>query len=63
MQWLIMMDTAELVTLHEADTTYSSNPARGVQLYMSCIQIKVTSSGSQSLPGGTSFPGMSCILT
>ncbi|KAF9462925.1 glycoside hydrolase family 61 protein [Collybia nuda] len=48
---------AELVTLHEADALYSQNPIRGVQLYMSCAQIKVTSSGSLQLPGGTSFPG------
>ncbi|KAF8075049.1 glycoside hydrolase family 61 protein [Lyophyllum atratum] len=48
---------AELVALHEADSLYSQNPIRGVQLYMSCVQIRVTSSGSQSLPGGTSFPG------
>ncbi|GLB41733.1 putative glycoside hydrolase family 61 protein [Lyophyllum shimeji] len=48
---------AELVALHEADALYSQNPIRGVQLYMSCAQIRVTSNGSQSLPGGTSFPG------
>ncbi|KAF5373265.1 hypothetical protein D9615_007473 [Tricholomella constricta] len=48
---------AEIVALHEADSLYTQNPIRGVQLYMSCAQIKVTSSGSQSLPGGTSFPG------
>ncbi|CAE6444205.1 unnamed protein product [Rhizoctonia solani] len=41
----------ELVTLHEADTAYNVNPARGVQLYMECIQFKVTSNGSK-LPAG-----------
>ncbi|CAE6444696.1 unnamed protein product, partial [Rhizoctonia solani] len=46
----------ELITLHEADTAYSSNPARGVQLYMSCIQIEVETSGS-ALPSGVAFPG------
>ncbi|RDB23534.1 Endo-beta-1,4-glucanase D [Hypsizygus marmoreus] len=48
---------AELVTLHEADALYTQNPVRGVQLYPGCAQIKVTSSGSQQLPGGLSFPG------
>lgn len=47
----------ELITLHEADAAYSSNPSRGAQLYMECIQIEVTSNGSVTLPGGTSFPG------
>ncbi|KAG8959124.1 hypothetical protein FRC03_008415 [Tulasnella sp. 419] len=46
----------ELLTLHESDTTYISNSARGIQLYMNCVQIKVTSSGS-ALPSGVSFPG------
>ncbi|CAE6387216.1 unnamed protein product [Rhizoctonia solani] len=47
----------ELITLHEADTAYSANPARGVQFYMSCIQIEVQSSGS-TLPSGVAFPGL-----
>ncbi|KAG5636672.1 hypothetical protein H0H81_007234 [Sphagnurus paluster] len=47
----------EIVALHEADSLYSQNSARGAQLYMSCIQFKVTSNGNQGLPGGTSFPG------
>ncbi|KAF8670812.1 Glycoside hydrolase family 18 protein [Rhizoctonia solani] len=42
----------ELVTLHEADTAFNVNSARGVQLYMECIQFKVTSSGSVKLPAG-----------
>ncbi|CAE6444190.1 unnamed protein product [Rhizoctonia solani] len=47
----------ELVTLHEADTAYNVNlnPARGVQLYMECIQFKVTSGGSVALSGGIDF--------
>ncbi|KAG5638421.1 hypothetical protein H0H81_012752 [Sphagnurus paluster] len=49
--------TAEIVALHEADSLYSQNSARGAQLYMSCIQVRVTSGGNQGLPGGTSFPG------
>ncbi|KAJ3039840.1 hypothetical protein HDV00_011749 [Rhizophlyctis rosea] len=47
----------ELITLHEADTAYSANPARGVQLYPNCIQLEVVSSGSLTLPSGVSFPG------
>ncbi|KAG5638420.1 hypothetical protein H0H81_012751 [Sphagnurus paluster] len=47
----------EIAALHEADALYTQNPARGVQMYMSCIQFKVTSNGNQALPGGTSFPG------
>ncbi|CAE6482665.1 unnamed protein product [Rhizoctonia solani] len=45
----------EIVTLHESDTAYNVNPARGVQLYMECIQFKVVSSGSVSLPAGIDF--------
>ncbi|RDB17907.1 putative endo-beta-1,4-glucanase D [Hypsizygus marmoreus] len=48
---------AEIVALHEANVAYSANSARGAQLYMSCVQIKVTSSGTQTLPGGSTFPG------
>ncbi|KAI0338578.1 glycoside hydrolase family 61 protein [Trametopsis cervina] len=48
---------AEIVALHEADALYSQNPIRGVQLYMSCSQIRVTSNGSKTLPTGVSFPG------
>ncbi|CAE6425933.1 unnamed protein product [Rhizoctonia solani] len=45
----------ELVTLHEADTAYNVNPARGVQLYMECIQFKIVSSGSTKIPAGIDF--------
>ncbi|KAG8721019.1 hypothetical protein FRC08_016329 [Ceratobasidium sp. 394] len=47
---------AEIVALHEANVSYQSNPVRGAQLYMSCVQIAVTSSGS-ALPSGVAFPG------
>ncbi|KAG8922320.1 hypothetical protein FRC02_011946 [Tulasnella sp. 418] len=47
----------ELLTLHEADTTYDVNSARGIQLYMNCVQIRITSSGGSTLPSGVSFPG------
>ncbi|CAE6404081.1 unnamed protein product [Rhizoctonia solani] len=45
----------EVIALHESDTAYNVNPARGVQLYMECIQFKVVSSGSVSLPAGIDF--------
>ncbi|KAJ3035888.1 hypothetical protein HK097_003995, partial [Rhizophlyctis rosea] len=47
----------ELFTLHEADTAYSSNPARGIQLYPACLQFEVAGSGSLTLPSGVAFPG------
>ncbi|QRV94310.1 glycoside hydrolase family 61 protein [Ceratobasidium sp. AG-Ba] len=47
---------AEVIALHEADVSYASNSVRGAQLYMSCAQIAVTSSGS-TLPSGVAFPG------
>lgn len=53
------MRLAEIIALHEADVPYSANAARGAQLYMNCVQIKVTSNGGSSLPGGSQFPGMS----
>lgn len=47
----------ELVTLHEAESIFLDNPARGVQIYMACVQIKVLGSGEVELPGGVGFPG------
>ncbi|PPQ73742.1 hypothetical protein CVT25_001619 [Psilocybe cyanescens] len=47
----------EIIALHEANVPYSANAARGAQLYMNCVQIKVTSSGGSNFPGGSSFPG------
>ncbi|RXW23287.1 hypothetical protein EST38_g2580 [Candolleomyces aberdarensis] len=47
----------EIIALHEGDTLFTQNPARGAQLYPSCVQIKVTSNGNKALPGGTVFPG------
>lgn len=50
----------EIIGLHEADTAYDQNSARGAQFYPSCIQIEVTGSGSATpdtnfaLPGGYS---------
>ncbi|KAF9453606.1 lytic polysaccharide monooxygenase [Macrolepiota fuliginosa MF-IS2] len=48
---------AEIVALHEADVAYATNSLRGAQNYMSCVQITIAAGGSQSLPGGTSWPG------
>jgi len=48
---------AEIIALHEADVAYNVNPIRGVQLYMSCVQVSVTSAGNQTLPAGIQFPG------
>ncbi|KDN37185.1 hypothetical protein RSAG8_10317, partial [Rhizoctonia solani AG-8 WAC10335] len=45
----------ELVTLHEADTAYNVNSARGVQLYMECVQLKIVSNGSTKIPAGIDF--------
>lgn len=45
----------EFVTLHEADAQFAVNPARGVQLYMECIQFKITSSGSKTITDGIDF--------
>jgi len=47
----------ELITLHEAEVAHTGNGNRGVQLYMECIQIEVTGSGTVTLPQGVSFPG------
>ncbi|KAL9105420.1 MAG: hypothetical protein Q9227_009413 [Pyrenula ochraceoflavens] len=40
----------EIIALHEADTAYTSNPARGAQFYPSCVQFKVSGSGSATPP-------------
>ncbi|QRV95908.1 glycoside hydrolase family 61 protein [Ceratobasidium sp. AG-Ba] len=42
----------EIVALHEGDTDFKANKARGAQYYMSCAQLKVVSSGSVKLTGG-----------
>lgn len=52
-----ILPLAEIIALHEANVPYSANAARGAQLYMNCVQIKVTSSGGSNFPGGSSFPG------
>ncbi|KAK0448844.1 glycosyl hydrolase family 61-domain-containing protein [Armillaria borealis] len=47
----------EILALHESDTLYTANSARGIQLYPSCHQLTVTGSGSTSPPEWCSFPG------
>ncbi|KAF4630977.1 hypothetical protein G7Y89_g7155 [Cudoniella acicularis] len=47
----------EIIALHEADTGYNVNSARGAQFYMECVQVTVTGSGSTTLPAGVSIPG------
>ncbi|KAG8718596.1 hypothetical protein FRC09_012415, partial [Ceratobasidium sp. 395] len=46
---------AEIIALHESDTDFTANPARGAQFYMSCAQIRVVSSGSVALGSGINF--------
>jgi len=46
---------SEIIALHEADTDFTVNSARGAQFYMSCAQIKIVSSGSVTLPAGINF--------
>lgn len=47
----------EIIALHEADTAYNVNSARGAQFYMECVQISVTGSGTTTLPSGVAIPG------
>ncbi|KAJ3053611.1 hypothetical protein HK097_003839 [Rhizophlyctis rosea] len=48
---------AEWITLHESDTSYQANPARGAQIYIGCAQVEYSSGGSVSIPAGVAFPG------
>jgi cellulase len=41
----------EIIALHEG------NRVAGAQFYMECVQVKVTSSGSTTLPAGVAIPG------
>ncbi|KAF2500872.1 hypothetical protein BU16DRAFT_523610 [Lophium mytilinum] len=41
----------EIIALHEAENT------GGAQFYMECVQIKVTSAGTKTLPAGVAIPG------
>ncbi|RHZ49388.1 putative endoglucanase [Aspergillus thermomutatus] len=42
----------EIIALHEG------NREGGAQLYMECVQVKVTSDGTKTLPEGVSIPGV-----
>ncbi|CAG8952452.1 hypothetical protein HYFRA_00001199 [Hymenoscyphus fraxineus] len=46
----------EIIALHEGDSTEAKG--RGAQLYMECVQIKVTGSGTTPLPAGVAIPGV-----
>ncbi|KAI5808300.1 glycosyl hydrolase family 61-domain-containing protein, partial [Pyronema omphalodes] len=48
---------AEIIALHEADTNYATNSARGAQFYPSCSQITVKKGGSTKPPGTFNFIG------
>jgi hypothetical protein len=48
---------AEILALHEADSLYDVNPIRGLQNYISCTQVTVTSDGEIALPAGIALPG------
>ncbi|TDZ36043.1 putative endo-beta-1,4-glucanase D [Colletotrichum spinosum] len=45
----------EIIALHESDTAYSENPARGAQFYPSCIQVDIEGTGSDVPPGTWDF--------
>lgn len=47
---------AEIIALHEGETNFKENSARGAQFYPSCIQISVDGSGNAT-PGGFNFIG------
>ncbi|KAG9235791.1 putative endo-beta-1,4-glucanase D [Amylocarpus encephaloides] len=47
----------EIIALHESDTAFNVNPARGAQLYMECVQLNVLGSGATTLPAGVAIPG------
>ncbi|KAJ2401375.1 hypothetical protein GGI23_001438 [Coemansia sp. RSA 2559] len=47
----------EVIALHEADTDYATNPARGAQYYPNCGQISV-SGGGNAEPQGYAIPGI-----
>ncbi|KAI5797797.1 putative endo-beta-1,4-glucanase D [Geopyxis carbonaria] len=48
---------AEIIALHESDTDYTVNSARGAQFYPSCSQITVSGSGTATPPGTFGFVG------
>ncbi|KAG5650828.1 hypothetical protein H0H81_010892, partial [Sphagnurus paluster] len=49
----------EIPGLHKADVLLTQKRNLSVQMYMSCLKVKVTLNVNQDLPGRTSFPGVS----
>jgi len=47
----------ELLALHEADVAHINNTNRGIQIYISCIQLEIVGNGTLQLPEGVPFPG------
>lgn len=47
----------EIIGLHEADTTYDVNPARGAQFYPSCVQFDISGDGTSAPSDNFSFNG------
>ncbi|KAJ1744037.1 hypothetical protein LPJ78_001314 [Coemansia sp. RSA 989] len=47
----------EIIALHESDTDYAVNPARGSQFYVNCAQLSVKD-GGDAVPEGYSIPGI-----
>ncbi|KAI6713521.1 endo-beta-1:4-glucanase D [Diplocarpon mali] len=47
----------EIIALHEGEVSYQTNPGRGAQFYMGCVQLNVGGSGSTALPAGVAIPG------
>ncbi len=49
---------AEMIGLHEGESSYETNPYRGAQFYPNCLQVEVVNgNGTVDLPPGVSFPG------
>ncbi|KAJ2453305.1 hypothetical protein EV183_002362 [Coemansia sp. RSA 2336] len=47
----------EIIALHESDTDYAVNPARGSQFYINCAQLTVKD-GGDAVPEGYAIPGI-----
>lgn len=47
----------EVIGLHEADTTYDVNPARGAQFYPSCVQFDISGDGTNVPSDNFAFNG------
>ncbi|KAJ2846969.1 hypothetical protein IWW36_004092 [Coemansia brasiliensis] len=47
----------EIIALHESDTDYAVNPARGSQFYINCAQLSVKDGGN-AVPEGYPIPGI-----